>query len=388
MFIRCLSLALSILTGVNTSAETPSTNSEEGFTPLFNGKDLDGWIAEGPCKFIANGDQVVCTGAGNYPTWLRSDEVFENFILRFQFKMGKYGEGGIFLHAPIHGRNSNVGFEIQLSDEIRNRKPAVISTGAIFGVLPPKQQAARPLGEWNDVEVVMDWPALKVTVNGVVVQDLNVEENPELRYRLRSGYLGLQDRGKTYALRNPRIRRLPGTDTMTSIFNGRDLDAWHVLEGGGGAKFTVEDGSIVASNGNGYLVTNEEYQDFDLFCYVRSDPNANGGIFLRWKSLVPKDRGYEIQIEDIADSNNPTGSIYDWSKASGLLPFVPGEWYPMQIHVEGASCVVRVNGVTVAEADDLAKVRPGPIALQMHSSGKAIRFKDIRVRRLDDPKGK
>lgn len=375
--LPCLLLCIAVA-----SAVAP-VDSGEGFTPLFNGKDTAGWVTEGPCQFLVCGDQVVCPGVGNYPTWLRSEEVFQNFVLRFQFKMGKYGEGGIFVHAPLHGRNSNVGFEIQLSDEIRNRKPAVISTGAIFGVVPPRQQAARPLGQWNDVEVVMDWPTLKVTLNGVVVQDLNVEENPELRYRLRSGYLGLQDRGKPYVLRDLRIRRLPDNDPMKSIFNGRDLAGWHVLEGGGLARFTVEDGVIVASNGNGYLMTDEEYQDFDFFCYVRSDPNANGGIFVRWKSLIDNDRGYEIQIEDIADSNNPTGSIYDWTKASGVLPFTPGEWYPLQIHVQGPHCVVRVNGVTVAEADDLPIVRPGPIALQMHSAGKKICFKDIRVRRLD-----
>lgn len=343
---------------------------EQGFTPLFNGKDLSGWVAVGGAKFLVKGDELYCPGEGNYPSWLRSEQTFENFVLRFDFKLEKYGEGGVFLHAPLYGRNTNVGFEVQLSDEVRNRKPAVISSGALFDIVPPIKQAARPLGEWNDVEVVFDWPKLQVTLNRELVQDLNVEKNPELRYRLRSGFLGLQDRGKPYYLRNLRIKRLTDKDTMKSIFNGKDLAGWHVLEDAGEATFQVEHGEIVARNGNGYLMSNEAYQDFDFFCYVQSDANANGGIFFRWKSLEPRDRGYEIQIEDIADSNNPTGSIYDWAKAKGVLPFTPGDWYPLQIHALGKHCVVRVNGTTVAEADDLAIVRSGPLALQMHSSGK------------------
>jgi hypothetical protein len=359
---------------------------EEGFVPLFNGQDLAGWVTEGPCKFIPKGNEIYCPGVGNYPSWLRSATTFENFVIRFEFRMWLYGEGGLFFHAPIHGRVNRVGFEVQLSDEIRNRQPSVISTGAIFDVVSPKTQAAKPLGNWNDVEVVMDWPRLQVTLNGQLVQDLNVEQNPELRHRLRSGYLGWQDRGKPYAIRNARIKTLPNKDGMQSIFNGKDLTGWKVLEGGGSAKFTIDDGVIVARDGNGYLLTEKEYQDFDLFTYVKTDTFANGGIFLRWKSLVPKDRGYEIQIEDIADSNNPTGSIYDWSKATGLMPLNPGEWYPMQIHVRGRECIVRVNGVNVASADDLKIVRSGPIALQMHSAKKTIWFKDVRVRNLDPPK--
>ena len=361
----------------------PAQSLEVGFVPLFNGKDLSGWVPVDGAKFIVKGDELYCPGEGDYPSWLRSEETFENFVLRFDFKLGKYGEGGIFLHAPLLGRNSNVGFEVQLSDEIRNRKPATISSGAIFGVVPPIKQAASPLEEWNKVEVVFDWPKLQVTLNGVLVQDLNVEENPELRYRLRSGYLGLQDRGKEHTLRKLRIKRLPNRDTMKSIFNGKDLTGWHILDVGRGATFHVENGDIVAKDGTGYLLSDKQYQDFDLFCYVKADANANGGIFIRWKSLEPSDRGYEIQIEDIADSNNPTGSIYDWAKADGVLPFTPGEWYPLQIHVKGKHCVVRVNGTTVAEADDLPKVRPGPVALQMHTEGKTIWFKDIRVRELD-----
>ena len=354
---------------------------EEGFEPLFAGDDLSGWVAEGEPGFTLRDGVVVCDGSGDYPTWLRSEEVFENFVLRFEFRLGLYGEGGVFLHAPLHGRNSKVGFEVQLSDDSRNPGPVVISTGAIYGAVAPLKENCRPLGEWNEVEVLMDWPTLRVTLNGEVVQDLNVDEHESLRHRLRSGYLGLQDRGKRHAIRNLRIKRLPSTETWKPLFNGRNFDGWAIVQPEG-ARWSVSDGVITAEDGNGYLVTESEYENYELQTYVQTSWLSNGGIFCRWKSLVPKDRGFEIQIEDIADSNNPTGSIYDLAYAQPL-PIQPGEWYLMQLILEGPECIVRVNGETVARTDALPVERAGHIALQMHRRNSWIRFKGLRLKEID-----
>ncbi|MBX7072478.1 MAG: DUF1080 domain-containing protein [Pirellulales bacterium] len=355
-------------------------DANDGFQPLFNGKDLTGWVAEGPAGFSVKNGQVVSDGSGDYPTWLRSEEEFENFVLRFEFRLRLYGEGGVFLHAPAHGRNSNVGFEIQLSDDTRNPGPAVISTGAVFAAVPPLKQNSRPLGQWNAMEITFDWPRLKVVLNGETVQDLDVEANPELRDRLRRGYLGLQDRGKPIALRNVRVKRLPDREQWRSLFNGQDFSGWDILEPDD-AQWSVENGEILARDGNGYLVTSDQWQDFEFQTYVRSSHFANGGVFFRWKSLVPKDRGNEIQIENIPDSNNPTGSIYDLVRANPL-PVADDEWFLLQLRVVGAECRVRVNGVTVATTDKLTIVRPGHIALQMHSRDAWIRFKDPKIKPL------
>ena len=358
-----------------------ATAKEEGFEPLFVDDALTGWVKEGPAGFSRHGNVIACDGSGEYPNWLRSEAVYENFVLRFDFRLGLYGEGGVFLHAPRYGRNSNVGFEVQLSDDTRNREPATISSGAIFGAVPPREQASRPLKQWNSVEVTFDWPRLRVVLNDRLVQDLDVSQDPELRDRLRSGYLGLQDRGKPYELRNLRIKRLPEKERWQALFDGSTFSGWSILQPEG-AKWTIEQGEIVARNGNGYLVTDDQWRDFDFQVYVKASPQTNGGIFFRWKTLVPKDRGFEIQIEDIADSNNPTGSIYDLVRAR-TLPVTPGQWYLLQIHVAGSTCRVRVNGENVAATERLNLVRAGHISLQMHSSSGTIHFFDPRVRPAD-----
>ena len=229
---------------------------------------------------------------------------------------------------------------------------------------------------WVPVEVHVDYPRLHVTIHGKTVQDLDVTQNEKLRYKLRSGYIGLQDMGKRTGFRNLRIKILPTQERWTPLFNGKNLDGLSKI---GAARWEIDHGVLRASDGNGYVVTDADYRDFVLFTYVRTSRHANGGIFYRWKSLVPKDRGYEIQIENLADSNNPTGSIYTISRAD-TLTVRDEEWFPMQIFAKGPTTVVRVNGETVATANDLKLVRAGRIALQMHRRNAWVEFKDVRIR--------
>jgi Domain of Unknown Function (DUF1080) len=354
-----------------------AVGSEKDWRPLFNGRDLTGWVREGNAGFSIDSEgSVVCTGEGNYPSWLRSEREYENFEMEFEFRLENYGEGGVFLHAPLHGRSSNVGFEIQLSDDSRHPGPCTASTGAVFGAVPPRAHYAA-IDVWNRVQVRFDWPRLQVIVNDQVVQDLNCEKVDELRYRKRSGYLGFQDRGKPTWYRNVRIRELPGREHWQNLFNGRDLTGWNRSEAGD-VQWSMEGDAIVARNGNGYLITEERWRDFAFESYVQASPLANGGIFFRWNSLTPVDRGYEIQIEDIPDSNNPTGSVYDVARASDP-PITPGEWYLLQLFVRENTAVVRVNGKTVAHTDRLTLIRDGHIALQMHNEHATIRFKGLRI---------
>lgn len=352
---------------------------ESEFEPLFRGSSLQGWVTEGKAGFVNREGAITCTGRGNYPAWLRSEQEFENFVLRFDFSLDRYSDGGIFIHAPKHGRNSRVGFEFQLSDDSRNLEPLINSNGAIYGAVAPRQFAFRDFGVWNEAEITVDWPKFQAKINGETVQDLDLSKHPDLARRFRSGHLGLQDRGNEYRLRNLRIKRLPDTDKKwRSLFNGKDFDGWHEVKEG--ATFRVDNGEILAENGNGYLVTNDQFTNFELRLYVKTKWLANGGVFIRW--LGRDDRGDEIQIEDIPDSRNPTGSVYDRAHANDL-PIQIGEWYPLQIRVDGPDVLVRVNGKTVAQYDRL-NVRAGHIALQMHKRDSWIRFSDIRIQSWDE----
>ena len=132
----------------------PAAMAEEGFVSLFNGRDLDGWvIQDGPdgC-FRARDGRLECTGAYGFPAWLRSERTYENFTLRFEFRLGYYAESGLLIHAPLHGRKSRVGIGVKLCDDEAPGARAQ-HCGTIIGVSPPRYVATHHFDEWNQVEV-------------------------------------------------------------------------------------------------------------------------------------------------------------------------------------------------------------------------------------------
>lgn len=358
---------------------------EDGFTVLFDGKTLTNWsIVDGGENAFQVVDGVIhCPGKAHYPCWLKSDKTYENFDLRYEYRYKGWCNSGIFFSAPKYGRKSKVGFEIQI-DQLNPDQIPVAMSGAIFESVPPPKYPDRLNGEWNEGRILFNWPNLKVWINGELIHDLNVEENEDLKYRWRHGYIGLQDMGYQCWYRNIRIKELPSKEKWTVLFDGTSMDGWHVEDDPTRddlGRWEFADGVIRGLDGTTYMVTDGEWKDFELQCYVRTKKNANGGIFIRWKQL-PRDRGNEIQIENIPDSNNPTGSVYGLVRAV-QAPFIEDKtWFPMQIIVKDKTVIVRVNGETVARYDDLQIVREGHIALQMHSTGSWIEWKDIRIKEL------
>jgi hypothetical protein len=81
-------------------------------------------------------------------------------------------------------------------------------TGSIYSVVPASMDATNPDGEWNSYEITCNGPQVKVVLNGKVVQDTNLDQNPILKYRLRKGFIGLQDHGRYVAFKNIRIKKL------------------------------------------------------------------------------------------------------------------------------------------------------------------------------------
>src|SRR5262245_42837137 len=115
----CLGLTLLLA-----SASAATAQSTAGFTPLFNGKNLDGWKPTGKADVwgAENGILYVVGGGGG---WLITDKEFKNFELRLEYKMPKKGNSGVGLRTPAPGDQPKgkgwdpayVGMEIQLIDE-------------------------------------------------------------------------------------------------------------------------------------------------------------------------------------------------------------------------------------------------------------------------------
>ena len=398
---------LCVLAGLNAgpvAAELCQAEKDQGFVSIFNGRDLTGWhyIGQHDKVFLARGGELRCNSLlnaprGNYPSWLRSEKTYENFVLRFDYKIPYYCESGLLIHAPLHGRGSRTGIKIVLTEDTA-RGAHTQRTGTILGVAREKTLVATKHSTWYAMEVRMDYPRLQVTLNNKVVQDIDCAKNEKLRYRMRQGHIGFTAMGSPCTFRNIRIKelpskekwirlldRIPGIDSKDNwvpLKEGKDLGGWAIS--GKGVRWEVRDG-VLRATGNGYLIGGDEWQDFELFTYVRATPHANGGIFYRWKGLDPKtwDRAYEIQIYNNPEGNNPTGSIYRYDRNDNLN-IADNAWFPLQVFVKGKTVLTRVNGDDGAFSDQRVEfVRPGRIVLQMHRHGSRIEFKDLRVKSLD-----
>jgi len=353
-------------------------------TPLFDGKSLAGWsVREGPeSAFYIQDGNLVGSPTSAFPAWLRSDRQYENFDLELEFFIKGWNDGGVYFHAPEHGHRSRSGFKISLFHQV-DKDPRANSMGSIFPVVAPRLVNVRNQGQWNQLRIRMDWPKLTVWTNGEIIHDVDVESVPELRYRLRHGYLGLETLSYPIRFRNIRIRELPSKHAWETLYSRpADLDKWTITESNERNPARYEAfGAVLRGDGLGNLTTKEKYRDFELQMYIRGSRHHNGGVLFR--SQGDRKR-YEIQLHDVEEAHYPTGSLYFYQRST--YPRIePEQWFLFQLIVQDRRSIVRINGETVLDYAKLEILDPGPIELQAHQAGRWIEYKDIRVRRLAGP---
>jgi len=355
---------------------------QSSFSPLFDGRTLDGWsVVSGPeSAFYVRDGAIVVHGGSNFPTWLRSAKRYENFEFRGEVFVQGWANGGLYFHAPEFGPPTECGVKLNLFQK-KDATPLRESMGSIFPVVAPRKVNVRNQGEWNAIRVLADGPMLRVWINDELVHDLNRDEHPELRYRLRSGYVGIESLGYPLRFRNLEIRELPERERWTTLYAGEsDMDRWEIVE-----KPKVEAlGETLRLDGLGYLATRESYRDFAFQCYIRASKHSNGGVIFRADGEKPAQH-YEIQLHDVEGAVYPTGSLYGFQRAHPYPRIAPEEWYLFQLFAEGPRCVVRVNGVTVVDYPAMQRLSSGRIMLQAHQLGKWIEYRGIRVRAIGPP---
>lgn len=194
-------------------------SAEPGFVFLFNGKNLNGWQlvnGKGPGYVVENG-LLVCPadGGGN----LFTDKEFDNFIFRFEFRFEPGGNNGVGIRAPLGGDIAYKGMEIQILDHDHERykgrlKPTQYH-GSVYDVFPAKTGHLKPAGEWNSEEIVADGRRIKVTLNGAVILDVNLDDmkdpavlakHPGLKRT--GGRIGFLGHGTLVEFRNIRVKTI------------------------------------------------------------------------------------------------------------------------------------------------------------------------------------
>jgi hypothetical protein len=197
---------------------------EEGFTPIFNGKDLTGWVygkrANGENKsgagYAVENGVLFCTvkDGGN----LYTEKEYSDFILRFEFKLTENAINGIGIRAPLEGDSAYVGIEIQILDDsgsqYKNLRPEQYH-GSIYDCFACKRGFQKPVGEWNVEEITAKGRQVRVLLNGTVIVDANLDDlsNPDKLKKHpglqnKKGHLGFLGHGARVEFRNLRVKEL------------------------------------------------------------------------------------------------------------------------------------------------------------------------------------
>ncbi len=147
-----------------------------------------------------------------------------------------------------------------------------------------------------------------------------------------------------------------------TLFDGKSLDGFTKT---GDANWRVEDGTIVADNGNGFLVTKNGYKDYEIKAEFWVEPDSNSGIFIRCAdpNKIGADNCYEVNIWDARpDPSYGTGAIVNLAKVDPM-PKAGGKWNTYDITAKGSTLTVVLNGQKTVDAQD-SKLPSGHIALQ------------------------
>jgi hypothetical protein len=364
----CGLLALALL--VPAQDKTAPATAEEGFKPLFNGKDLTGWVRvnNAPGTFYVKDNEIITTGV---PTgYLRTDRMYENFILDFEWKHvpptpTAVGNSGLFVWAdplPALGTGYSRAIEVQVLVNLtykdkKTGKVTASSHGDLFSIhgatcepdrphplgwkrCIPSEDRAKGAGEWNHYQVKANNGRIELAVNGKVVSGVS-------KCSPRAGYLALEAEGSECHFRNLKIKELPSTDLkpeeicdqgkdFVTLFTGIDLAGWAASDDTKAHWKALPGPNVLHYDGKGdakeSLATEKKYGDFELTCDCR----------------LPKDSTAELHFR--------SGGKVDLSRAT------PGKWNRFLVTVKGEKMTVKVNG-KVVENGELRGAAAGEVRL-------------------------
>lgn len=175
----------------------------------------------------------------------------------------------------------------------------------------------------------------------------------------------------------PASAQKPSSDWIT-LFDGTNLDHFNKV---GNANWKLGGGMVEATSGPGFLVTKDNYANFELRVEFWVDESANSGVYMRCQdgTQITDKTCYEANIFDKRpDQSGRTGAVVHVAKPLAIVD-AGGRWNTYEITAKGPELTVRLNGTLTAQAKD-DKLTSGPIALQYMAG--TVRFRRVQIRRL------
>jgi len=219
----------------------PAFAKDDGFTPLFNGKNLDGWQQQGGvAKYRVDNGVIVGESVAATPnSFMCTQKLYRNFVLEYEYNCDNFLNSGVQFRSNVYAIDLNVAVETSHKTiaagrvhgyqvEIDPNKPDRMWSGGIYdegrrGWLYPglrggdaeaftKQgQACYKPAAWNSVRVECDGPRIRTWLNGKLRADFEDNMTPQGLIALQVHGVGNHPEavGKTIMWRALKIKELP-----------------------------------------------------------------------------------------------------------------------------------------------------------------------------------
>ena len=342
-------------------ASCQPADESDGFVPLFNANDLQGWVNANcaPETWSIKNGIISCTGKPIGA--LRTERQYENFIIEIEWRhLSEGGNSGVFvwggpLNAP--GVPFLRGIEVQVLDhgymkKADPKKPKWFTThGDVFPIHGatmephgehngmrsfPSEERSMPSPEWNHYRIEANNGRITLAVNGKVVSGGD-NCNP------RKGYLALESEGAPVEFRNARIKELPSSNPPAEmispldegwkcLYTGTDFRGWKV-PAAGGDKWESADWQIKLKPGQtgSALWTEQEYGDCEVICDVQLPKDTDLGKPAAGLCL----RGHSHPVVMLGQGEAPV--------VLGPDQISPGKWYRIKASLQGDKLKVLVT---------------------------------------------
>ena len=435
-FNRAVALvAVSVFSFASTQSPQAGT-PPEGFTALFNEKNLSGWWGlktEDPVKWKAfsadklaekkaaslkdiaqhwsvDGEDLVNDGHGLF---LSTSKNYGDFEFLVDYKTVPKADSGIYLRGIP---------QVQIWDSTEEAKFNIGANKGSGGLWnnskgapgkDPLVLAGKPFGQWNSFRIIMVGERVSVWLNGKLLVDHARMENYFNRKGQipRTGPIQLQTHGGEIRWRNVFIREIgtnegneilasKGGNDFKSAFNGKNFEGW----AGPTNNYSVDHGSIQCMKGKGGTIyVNDELSDFSARMEFKLPPGGNNGLAIRYPGSG--DTAYvgmcELQVLDDSAKKfaklHPAqyhGSAYGMAPAARGYQRPVGEWNFQEVTVDGSRIKVELNGTLILNADlanvekpmyDLGKFKgrlrkSGYFGFAGH--GDAVSFRNISIKNI------
>lgn len=168
---RVLALAAGLFCAACAFAQISPDEKKQGFRPIFNGKNLDGWDGDPQLWKVVDGAIVGSTEGVKlkHNTFLASKENYSNFVLRLQIKLRNHNSG-IQFRSQLFPEWVVKGYQADAAEGAW--WGSIYEEGGKRGVLANgwagKGEKVVRAGDWNDYEIFAKGDMIQLKLNGLV----------------------------------------------------------------------------------------------------------------------------------------------------------------------------------------------------------------------------